>query len=107
MARRLPTQSHRSPVLNRHGRSHPTTRSTLHRVQRGGEGNQQAPRPRKCPCCKEGRIEWTTETRFALFCQKLSITYSRFERYSTVLEKLVEWLVGQRTAAMLAMKGQA
>ncbi|GAB3528596.1 hypothetical protein [Photobacterium alginatilyticum] len=61
---------------------------------------------RKCPCCKEGRIEWTTETRFALFCQKLPITYSRFKRYSTVLEKLVEWLVGQRTAAVLALQGR-
>lgn len=61
---------------------------------------------RKCPCCKEGRIEWTTETRFAVFCQSLPITYTRFKRYSTVLNKLVAWLVGQRTAAVLAVQSR-
>lgn len=95
MARRLPTQSHLSPVR------HPTTRP---RVQRGaGMVTNKHRVTRKCKCCKEGRIEWTPVTRFALFCQKLPITYSRFKRYSTVLGKLVEWLTGQRTAAVLAL----
>ncbi|UTV26408.1 hypothetical protein [Photobacterium atrarenae] len=61
---------------------------------------------RKCPACHEGRIAWTTETRFAVFCQTLPITYSRFKRYQTVLQKLVDWLTGQRTAAMLALQSR-
>jgi hypothetical protein len=61
---------------------------------------------RKCQCCHEGRITWTSETRFALFCQTLPITYSRFKRYSTVLSKLVEWLTGQKTAAIVALQGR-
>lgn len=61
---------------------------------------------RKCQCCKAGRIPWTTETRFAMFCQKLPITYSRFKRYQPVLERLVEWLTGQRTAAVLALQSR-
>ena len=61
---------------------------------------------RNCQCCHEGRITWTSETRFALFCQTLPITYSRFKRYQPVLTKLVEWLTGQRTAAMLALQGR-
>ncbi|WP_027252504.1 hypothetical protein [Photobacterium halotolerans] len=61
---------------------------------------------RKCPACNEGRIAWTCETRFAVFCQTMPITYSRFKRYQTVLQKLVDWLTGQRTAAMLALQSR-
>ncbi|MGF1760603.1 hypothetical protein L4D76_22305 [Photobacterium sagamiensis] len=61
---------------------------------------------RKCQCCDDGRILWTTETRFALFCQTLPITYSRFKRYQPVLSKLVCWLTGQRGAAVLALQSR-
>ncbi|WP_253819187.1 hypothetical protein [Vibrio coralliilyticus] len=47
---------------------------------------------RTCPCCNDGRIGWTQETRFAFFCQKLPVTFSRFRRYEQVLRKLVTWL---------------
>ncbi|PSU01567.1 hypothetical protein C9J03_24065 [Photobacterium gaetbulicola] len=60
--------------------------------------------PASAHAVKEGRIEWTTEFRFAVFCQSLPITYTRFKRYSTVLNKLVAWLAGQRTAAVLAVQ---
>ncbi|PNH99586.1 hypothetical protein [Vibrio diazotrophicus] len=58
---------------------------------------------RNCMCCVEGRIEWECETRFAVFCQTLPITYSRFRKYHSILLELTKWLTGQRTAAMLAM----
>lgn len=61
---------------------------------------------RKCQCCHEGRITWTSETRFAVFCQTLPITYSRFKSYQPVLTKLVDWLIGQRMAAVFALKGR-
>lgn len=61
---------------------------------------------RKCMCCTDGRIEWEMETRFSVFCQTLPITYSRFKVYHPVLPDLVKWLLGQRTAAMLAMMGR-
>ncbi|MEZ8095801.1 hypothetical protein ACED51_17010 [Photobacterium swingsii] len=61
---------------------------------------------RKCQCCDDGRILWTTETRFALFCQTLPITYSRFKRYQPVLRKLVCWLKGQRAAAVQALQSR-
>lgn len=61
---------------------------------------------RKCMCCTDGRIEWECETRFSVFCQTLPITYSRFKVYHPVLPELVKWLLGQRTAAMLAMMGR-
>lgn len=58
---------------------------------------------RNCPACKEGRVPWTNETRFAHFAQTLPVTYSRFNRYKPVLETLVNWLICNRTAAMLAI----
>lgn len=58
---------------------------------------------RKCPACKEGRVPWTNETRFAKFAQMLPVPYSRFNRYKPVLENVVEWLINNRTAAMLAI----
>lgn len=61
---------------------------------------------RKCMCCTDGRIEWGKETRFSVFCQTLPITYSRFKAYHSVLPEMVKWLLGQRTAAMLAMMGR-
>lgn len=61
---------------------------------------------RTCPCCDGGRIGWTEETRFAYFCQKLPVTYSRFHRYQKILVKLVAWLTNKRTAAALALQGQ-
>ncbi|MGF1878800.1 hypothetical protein L4D77_26390 [Photobacterium frigidiphilum] len=61
---------------------------------------------RKCQCCHEGRITWTSETRFALFSQTLPITYSRFKRYQPVLSLLVEWLTGHKVVAVLALKSR-
>ncbi|MDA0118517.1 hypothetical protein [Vibrio sp. T11.5] len=61
---------------------------------------------RTCPCCNDGRIGWTQETRFAFFCQKLPVTFSRFKRYEQVLRKLVTWLTGKRNAAALALQGR-
>ena len=61
---------------------------------------------RKCACCDKGRIKWTNETRFAVFCRNLPITYSRFNRYKPVAKSLVDWLLNQRTAAMLAITGR-
>ncbi|UKA26668.1 hypothetical protein IHC93_07435 [Photobacterium damselae subsp. damselae] len=61
---------------------------------------------RKCPCCSEGRVEWTQETRFAYFAQVLPVTYSRFKRYYSVLNLLVLWLVENRAVAVMAMDEQ-
>jgi hypothetical protein len=61
---------------------------------------------RKCQCCKNGCIEWTQETRFAYFAQVLPVTYSRFKRYSTVLNPLILWLVENRAVAVCAMEVQ-
>lgn len=61
---------------------------------------------RKCPCCTEGRIKWTNETRFAYFAQTLPVTYSRFNRYKLVLENMVDWLTCNRTVALLAIQGR-
>lgn len=58
---------------------------------------------RKCQCCKNGRIEWTQETRFAYFARTLPVTYSRFCRYQFILVKLIEWLVKSRMIAILAI----
>ncbi|PSB88074.1 hypothetical protein C5F64_08730 [Photobacterium damselae subsp. damselae] len=60
----------------------------------------------KCQCCKQGRIEWTQETRFAYFAQVLPVTYSRFKRYNVVLEQLVLWLMKNRSTAVMAMEEQ-
>ncbi|WP_329603295.1 hypothetical protein [Aliivibrio fischeri] len=57
----------------------------------------------KCPCCDDGRIQWTQETRFAYFCLTLRITYSRFRRYMPVIKALVDWLSDKRNAAALSM----
>lgn len=59
----------------------------------------------KCPCCDDGRIQWTQETRFAYFCLTLRITYSRFRRYMPVIKALVDWLSDKRNAAALAVQG--
>ena len=61
---------------------------------------------RQCQCCKNGRIEWTQETRFAYFAQVLPVTYSRFKRYLAVFNVLVEWLIDSRTVAIFAMKNK-
>ncbi|WP_238039336.1 hypothetical protein, partial [Psychrobacter sp. Ps6] len=60
----------------------------------------------KCQCCKQGRIEWTQETRFAYFARVLPVTYSRFKRYYSVQNLLVSWLVENRTMAVMAMDEQ-
>ncbi|OEE40822.1 hypothetical protein A1QW_03655 [Vibrio anguillarum] len=56
--------------------------------------------------CKDGRVAWTNETRFAHFAQVLPVLYSRFNRYKPILEELVRWLTDGRTAAQLAIEGQ-
>lgn len=61
---------------------------------------------RTCPCCDGGRIGWTQETRFAFFCQKLPITFSRFKKYEPILAKLVNYLTAKRNAAALALQGR-
>lgn len=61
---------------------------------------------RKCPCCKGGRIEWTTEVRFAYFCRSFPIPLSRFKKYDRILSLLVDWLQANRTAACLAINEQ-
>ncbi|SKA58785.1 hypothetical protein [Photobacterium toruni] len=61
---------------------------------------------RKCQCCKNGRIEWTQETRFSYFAQVLPVTYSRFKSYNTILNLLVLWLVKNRDTAVRAMEEQ-
>ncbi|PSW29211.1 hypothetical protein C9J19_07825 [Photobacterium phosphoreum] len=61
---------------------------------------------RKCQCCKNGRIEWTQETRFAYFAQVLPVTYSRFKRYNVILNLVVLWLIDNRTVAVFAMEEQ-
>lgn len=61
---------------------------------------------RKCQCCKNGRIEWTLETRFAYFAQVLPVTYSRFKCYLVILNILVEWLVYNRNLAILAINSK-
>ena len=61
---------------------------------------------RKCQCCKNGRIEWTQETRFAYFAQVLPVTYGRFKRYLVILNILVEWLVYNRNLAILAINSK-
>ncbi len=60
----------------------------------------------KCPCCSEGRILWTQETRFAYFAQVLPVTYSRFKRYCSVLNLLVLWLLENRSVAVMAIDEQ-
>ncbi|MEZ8450638.1 hypothetical protein AB6C66_07345 [Vibrio splendidus] len=57
----------------------------------------------KCPCCDSGRIGWTKETRFAYFCQTLPVTYSRFNKYEYVLERLLNWLEAQKESAEIAL----
>lgn len=59
---------------------------------------------RQCPACKDGRVPWTNETRFAKFAQVLPVPYSRFKRYKPVLENVVQWLISNRTTAMLAIQ---
>ncbi|WP_318438137.1 hypothetical protein [Photobacterium leiognathi] len=61
---------------------------------------------RKCQCCKNGRIEWTEETRFSYFAQVLPVTYNRFKRYSIVLNQLIFWIVNNRKIAVCAMELQ-
>ena len=61
---------------------------------------------RTCPCCNDGRIVWTQETRFAFFCQTLPVTFSRFKRYEPIIGKLVKFLVDKRSLAALALKGR-
>ncbi|OOF25064.1 hypothetical protein BZJ19_10110 [Salinivibrio proteolyticus] len=61
---------------------------------------------RKCAACKEGRIPWNNETRFARFAQELPVTFGRFNRYKPALEHLVDWLTMGRTAALLAIEGR-
>lgn len=61
---------------------------------------------RNCQCCKNGRIEWTQETRFAYFAQVLPVTYGRFKRYLVVLNVLVEWLIYSRTVAIFSMENK-
>ncbi|CAK2871814.1 hypothetical protein [Vibrio crassostreae] len=61
---------------------------------------------RTCPCCDDGRIGWTQETRFAYFCQTLPVTFSRFKKYESILGKLVKCLVDKRSAAVLALQGR-
>ncbi|WP_256382823.1 hypothetical protein [Photobacterium toruni] len=61
---------------------------------------------RQCQCCKNGRIEWTQETRFAYFAQVLPVTYSRFKRYNVILNLVVLWLIDNRTVAVFAMEEQ-
>ncbi|MFD2177874.1 hypothetical protein [Veronia pacifica] len=61
---------------------------------------------RSCIACKEGRVPWTNETKFAAFSQTLPVPYSRFNRYKPILEKLVDWLTTGRVAALLAIQGQ-
>ncbi|EPG0369717.1 hypothetical protein ACSWVZ_002569 [Photobacterium damselae] len=61
---------------------------------------------RKCQCCKDGRIEWTQETRFAYFAQVLPVTYSRFKQYNNVLFTLIDWLYFNREVAVLNIERQ-
>ncbi|NAW63978.1 hypothetical protein [Photobacterium halotolerans] len=61
---------------------------------------------RKCPACKDGRVPWTNETRFAKFAQVLPVPFSRFNRYKPILEELVRWLNDGRTAALLSVQQQ-
>lgn len=60
----------------------------------------------KCPCCKQGRIAWTQEVRFAYFCRSFPITFSRFKKYERILLRLVDWLQANRTAACLTISDQ-
>lgn len=71
-----------------------------------GKTKTRAQQWRKCPACKEGRVPWTNETRYAKFARTLDVPYSRFTRYKPVLEELVDWLTMGRTAALLRMQGQ-
>ncbi|GAB6263930.1 hypothetical protein [Photobacterium sp. R1] len=61
---------------------------------------------RNCPACKDGRVAWTNETRFAHFAQVMPVPYSRFNRYKPILEELVGWLSDGRSAALLSMQAQ-
>ncbi|HIF9272856.1 TPA: hypothetical protein ACX6QR_000836 [Photobacterium damselae] len=61
---------------------------------------------RKCQCCKNGRIEWTQETRFAYFARTLPVTYSRFSKYSRILKIMVTWLLEHRNNVYLSVKNQ-
>ncbi|MCD9544148.1 hypothetical protein GLP24_04700 [Photobacterium carnosum] len=58
---------------------------------------------RKCQCCKNGRIEWTQETRFAYFAQVLPVTYSRFKQYYKILNKLTHWLDFNRESVVMSV----
>ncbi|MCD9554577.1 hypothetical protein GLP31_19090 [Photobacterium carnosum] len=58
---------------------------------------------RKCQCCKNGRIEWTQETRFAYFAQVLPVTYSRFKQYGQILINIIEWLVKNKEIVVVAL----
>ncbi|PSW31712.1 hypothetical protein C9J21_15415 [Photobacterium phosphoreum] len=61
---------------------------------------------RKCQCCKNGRIEWTQETRFAYFDQFLPVTYSRFKRYSSILINIIEWLIKNKEIVIIILDNQ-
>ncbi|WP_341495499.1 hypothetical protein WAX87_07880 [Photobacterium damselae subsp. damselae] len=61
---------------------------------------------RKCPCCSEGRIEWTQETRFAYFAKVLPVTYSRFMKYERILNKILKWLLCERVVVIVALNNQ-
>ncbi|WED23059.1 hypothetical protein L3Q72_06610 [Vibrio sp. JC009] len=60
---------------------------------------------RNCQHCKEGRVSWDSEIRFASVCSGgFACTYSVFKRYYLpVLESLARWLSDKRNAAMLAL----
>ncbi len=60
----------------------------------------------KCPCCDDGRIQWTQETRFAYFCITMRTTYSRFRKYMPIIKALVDWISGHRNEAVLAVEGR-
>ncbi|HFQ4959221.1 TPA: hypothetical protein ACGUPM_002674 [Vibrio vulnificus] len=73
----------------------------------GGTGKYQSEcrHLRVCKHCKEGRVLWSVETRFAVMCNgQFACTYSFFKRhYHPVLEQLAKWLSDKRNAAMLAL----
>ncbi|MER0354941.1 hypothetical protein [Vibrio vulnificus] len=60
---------------------------------------------RDCVHCKEGRVAWDIESRFASMCASQFVcTFSVFKRkYHPVLEQLSLFLSGKRNAAMLAL----
>jgi hypothetical protein len=72
----------------------------------GGSGLYKTPRrqTRNCVHCKEGRILWNQESRFAAMYGDFACSYYVFKRrYHPVLEQLNKWLSAQRNAAMLAL----